>query len=177
MPLPFAPPPKDSKLYQQLESTTLQTVTADQLDTIRAKTFSQGTEGTEDEYRRMMLLGQVSNQISTSGPIPGTSKIVEITYSANEYYTIIEPSAGEVWQVIGMFAFTATGFTSGNVSVADTVNSTRCHIADVSSSGGDVFDQGWEGPVYLDENTKLQFYPNGTLSSSASVNTFLIRVR
>ena len=83
MPLPFAPPPKDSSLYQQLESTTLQTMTADQLDTIRAKTFSQGTEGTEDEYRRILLLGLASNQVSMAGPIPGTQVLLDTDSISN----------------------------------------------------------------------------------------------
>jgi len=177
MPLPFAPPPKDSSLYQQLESTTLNTLTADQLDTIRAKTFSQGTEGNEDEYRRLLLLGLAADKLSTSGPIPATASVVTISYDDNQYYTIFTPSAGEVYQVISLFAFTATGFTGGNISILDNVSSNRCHIADVSSSGGDVFDQGWGGPVYIDENVSLQFYPSGTLSSTAAVNTYLIRVR
>jgi len=122
-------------------------------------------------------IGQVTNTQSQSGPIPGTSEVVTITYDANQYYTIFTPKPGEVYQVQAMFVFTATGFSSGNISILDNVNSTRCHIADVSSSGGDVFDQGFESPIYIDENVSLQFFPNGTLSDSATVNTYLIRVR
>ena len=106
-PLPFAPPPKDSSLYQQLESTTLQTVTADQLDTIRAKTFSQGTEGTEDEYRRLLLLGLASDQLSLSGPISRTMDIFSVELDDKgtaERKTLHTPGAGEVWRCIGLSA-------------------------------------------------------------------------
>lgn len=110
-------------------------------------------------------------------PIPGTATVVNVQYSDNAYVTIKTPAKGEVFQILGMFLFTATGFTGANISILDNVTGNRCHIADVSSSGGDVFDQGWGGPVYIDENVSLQIYPNGTLSSTASVNTYLTRVR
>jgi len=99
MPLPFAPPPKDSSLYQQLESTTLQTLTADQLDTIRAKTFSQGTEGNEDEYRRLLLLGAASNALSLSGPLPDDGEMVIADQTDSSTPIVIRPPIGEVWNV------------------------------------------------------------------------------
>ena len=98
-PLPFAPPPKDSSLYQQLESTTLQTLTADQLDTIRAKTFSQGTEGNEDEYRRLLLLGLAANQLSLSGPIANAGAIKQYIQTSNTDVQEIKPPKGEVWNI------------------------------------------------------------------------------
>ena len=99
-PLPFAPPPKDSSLYQQQESTTLITLTPDQLDTIRAKTFSQGTEGNEDEYRRLLLLGLAADKLSVSGPIPGTQQIVQATYTGTgDDADFFKPNVGEVWQL------------------------------------------------------------------------------
>jgi len=98
-PLPFAPPPKDSSLYQQLESTTLQTLTADQLDTIKAKTFSQGTDGNEDEYRRLLLLGLAADQLSLAGPIARSTKIVSEAYTGSAVYDnlVFQPDAGETW--------------------------------------------------------------------------------
>jgi len=98
-PLPFAPPPKDSSLYQQLESTTLQTLTADQLDTIRAKTFSQGTEGNEDEYRRLLLLGTASNQLSVSGPIDIKFVEVDIDGATDDAVTFFQPDVGQIWML------------------------------------------------------------------------------
>ena len=114
-PLPFAPPPKDSSLYQQLESTTLQTLTADQLDAIRVKTFSQGTEGNEDEYRRLLLLGLAANQLSLSGPIRGTQKIVTAT-STGGAVTLFQPEAGQVWELVAI-SQTRTG-GSGSTTTA-----------------------------------------------------------
>jgi hypothetical protein len=99
MPLPFAPPPDESKLYQQLESTTLQTLTAEQLDTIRAKTFSQGTEGNEDEYRRLLLLGLAADKVSLSGPIEVKHVTLEITGANDDKTIFFQPEVGQIWQL------------------------------------------------------------------------------
>jgi hypothetical protein len=115
MPLPFAPPPKESSLYQQLESTTLSTLTSEQLDTIRAKTFSQGTEGNEDEYRRLLLLGLAANQLSLSGPIRGTQKIVQVE-STGGAATLFRPEAGTVWELVGVSQIRTGG--SGSTTTA-----------------------------------------------------------
>jgi hypothetical protein len=108
MPLPFAPPPKDSSLYQQLESTTLQTLTADQLATIRAKTFSQGTEGNEDEYRRILLLGLASDKLSVSGPIGYEYVEVNISGAEDTAKLWFQPNEGEIWQ-LGWGVWTGDG--------------------------------------------------------------------
>jgi len=177
MPLPFAPPPKESSLYQQLESTTLNTLTADQLDTIKGKTFSQGTEGNEDEYRRLLLLGLAADKISTSGPIPGTAKVVEISYDDNEYLNYFIPGEGEVWKVMAVWCFTATGFTSGVFALYDSVNNKRVYAGDWGSGGGDLEDSGFPTEIYFDKNTYPQFYAYGTLSSTSTTQMACIRVR
>lgn len=99
MPLPFAPPPEDSSLYQQLESTTLQTLTGEQLDTIRAKTFSQGTEGNEDEYRRLLLLGLAADKLSVSGPIEVKYQLLEIDGANDDPTIFFQPDVGQIWQL------------------------------------------------------------------------------
>ena len=115
-PLPFAPPPKDSSLYQQLESTTLDTLTATQVDTIKEKMFSQGTEGLEDEYRRLILLGMAADKISLSGPIPGTVQVTKtVASNSGTKYVAFTPPTGTVWQ-IGPASFQLTG-ASGSVTV------------------------------------------------------------
>jgi hypothetical protein len=178
-PLPFAPPPKDSNLYQQLESTTLQTLTADQLDAIRAKTFSQGTEGNEDEYRRLLLLGLAADSISLSGPIPGTSQISGATGAdTNQTLTIFEGVAGQVWEMI------AADFRSNNASTRAQlriyVGSDEVEIGDESGHGGtEPFDpKGNFGRIWIDANSALK----AELTSMAAgreieINAYLVRVR
>ena len=98
MPLPFAPPPDESRVYESLKSVLLSDVTPDQLDSLRSTVFAQGTDGTEDEYRRLILLGLASQSSSVSGPIAGTVEIVSTgDLSSNATTTLKTPSAGEVW--------------------------------------------------------------------------------
>jgi hypothetical protein len=187
MPLPFAPPPEDSSLYQQLESTTLKTLTPDQLDTIRAKTFSQGTEGNEDEYRRLLLLGLAADKISLSGPIPKTCKIVTATTTqSSAIVELFTPAAGEVWEV-GGFAINKTGL-AGTLTwrlIAD--DGAQTATIDMSmvwgSSSQDPISATEDGftPFYVDENMTLKFtvylgggFPTG---EEAEGQVYLTRVR
>ncbi len=179
-PLPFAPPPKDSSLYQQLESTTLQTLTADQLDTIRAKTFSQGTEGNEDEYRRILLLGLAADQLSLSGPLPNTGRIQKTNYTAaTQSKTVASCNEGEVWQVMGACAnrVAASGTFTFVLSFTDGVDSVR--IESVSGTGYNEFNiTSTAGPIYIDENISLKCDSSGgSFPSDVDILVALQRVR
>ena len=174
MPLPFAPPPKDSSLYQQLESTTLQTMTADQLDTIRAKTFSQGTEGTEDEYRRILLLGLASNQVSMAGPIPGTQVLLDTDSISNSEITVYQPGVGEVFQLI-----------ASSISTLDGASSMMLKLGDDSGNPGAVIDSfnstsdplELNEPIYLTNEVWLKVRTSDASGGNARLATSLIRVR
>lgn len=173
-PLPFAPPPKDSSLYQQLESTTLQTLTADQLDTIRAKTFSQGTDGNEDEYRRLLLLGLAADKLSTSGPIPGTGKIVATSIAAGGATSeiIFRPDEGEVWQITGA---TTNAMGASRVELHLNNGSALVEIGAETAAATQFDPDGWN-PVYIDNNVYLSYFISG-LTSTTSFNVAFIRVR
>tara|TARA_Y100001937_G_C7100562_1_gene322295 strand:- start:806 stop:1354 length:549 start_codon:yes stop_codon:yes gene_type:complete len=182
MPLPFAPPPKDSSLYQQLESTTLQTLTPDQLDTIRAKTFSQGTEGNEDEYRRLLLLGLASNALSISGPIPGTQLIEKQTFTSAGFRTYLTPGEGEVWLYTGACVNGATGLSGTGtieVDITNTTNSNRLIVQDfnfTSSADFPVVESGNTQPIYIDHGQRLTINAEGTFTT-VIVTAGFIRVR
>jgi hypothetical protein len=180
MPLPFAPPPKDSSLYQQLESTTLQTLTADQLDTIKGKTFSQGTQGNEDEYRRLLLLGLAADQISLGGPIPGTQKITTsgvITSTGDT--TLFQPDQNQVWVCVGvqMDASGGSGSVTAVLNYYDGANKVRIEMA--STAGTAEFNiTSTAGPLYVSN----EVYPVVTTSSLTAgeqviYNAAFIRVR
>ena len=185
-PLPFAPPPRDSNLYQQLESTTLQTLTADQLDTIRAKTFSQGTEGNEDEYRRLLLLGLASDQLSLSGPMPNTGEIAtaQITVNSTDY-TMKAPAAGEVYQVVGISAVAAGSLSSLSgitlyIKLDD--GSENMTVLEWSGSGSiEPPDTSYNVPLMFDNNLTLKgrIYIGGGLGAGEEVkiSAAIIRVR
>ncbi len=182
MPLPFAPPPKDSSLYQQLESTTLQTLTADQLDTIRAKTFSQGTDGNEDEYRRLLLLALAANQASFSGPIPGTGEVAIVaTDTSGDRVTAKQPGAGEVWQMMGAVSTSGTGLSGTvyiEVLIRDRTSLKQSEIISTSTTSGTLVPatEITQNPIYVDENTEILCEASGTFSNIEFAIPF-IRVR
>ena len=104
MPLPFAPKPDESKVYDSLKSVILNEVTADQLDSLRSQVFAQGVDGAEDEYRRLVLLALASQSGSVSGPIAGAIEIVSTgDLSSNATTTLKTPlnrrSVGYLWSI------------------------------------------------------------------------------
>lgn len=115
MPLPFAPPPKDSKVYQDLSNKKLTDLSADEFDSLKNAAYAQGIDGSEDEYRRLLLLGTVSDKISSSGPIPGTGKVAEVldtTGSGTPISTLLEPAVGEAYEI------TAANWETKNANAA-----------------------------------------------------------
>jgi len=180
-PLPFAPPPKDSSLYQQLESTTLQTLTADQLDTIRAKTFSQGTDGNEDEYRRILLLGLASQAASVSGPIPlGAHVATTGTVSSSTTTTLFQPAVGEVWQVMGVSMDASGGSGSVTAVLQYTDGSSNdVRIEAASTSGEAEFNiTSTAGPLYVTNDLFLEITTSSVgAGENAVFNAAVIRVR
>jgi hypothetical protein len=180
-PLPVAPPPKDSSLYQQLESTTLQTLTADQLDTIRAKTFSQGTDGNEDEYRRILLLGHASNQLSSSGPIPGTLEIVSTgDLSSNATTTLKTPSEGEVWVICGLSGTKAT-VSNANWQFFVDDGSNVVYFCDFNGTSDivPINEGGFVTPIYFDSSMTLKVNTTLIAGSYGTINgaALIARVR
>lgn len=78
MTLPFADKPEESSIYQDLKTVTLQDLTPEQFDALRARMFSEGVNGLEDEYRRLKLLGEASGSTSSSGPLRNSIKIAQV---------------------------------------------------------------------------------------------------
>jgi len=81
MTLPFADKPEESSIYQDLKTVTLQDLTPAQFDALRARMFSEGVNGLEDEYRRLKLLGEASGVVSSSGPLRNSIKIAQLSLS------------------------------------------------------------------------------------------------
>lgn len=81
MSLPFADKPEDSSIYQDLKTVTLQDLTPAQFDALRARIFSEGVNGLEDEYRRLKLLGEASGVTSSSGVLRNSIAIAQVNLS------------------------------------------------------------------------------------------------
>ena len=183
MPLPFAPPPSQSKIYQDLKNLKLSEVTADQFDSLKGVLYAQGVDSSEDEMRRLNLVGQASNQQSASGPIPGTLVIQAILTdtSGSKSGNLKVAAAGEVWQLYG-FCVSAMTSRSGSctheVFLRDTINSLDAEIIDVAASSSQLplHENNWMGPLYVDENMSVMYEVTGTFDD-ATLQFVCARVR
>ena len=127
MPLPNAPSPKDSNVYQQLSSESLGSTSKDNFDIVQNPVFLDSTS--EDELRRINLVGQATNMQSQSGPIPGTGQVAEVldtTGSGVVTSNLLIPNEGEAYEV------TALDWSTKNASAC------YLRIRDINASSGGV---------------------------------------
>lgn len=172
MPLPFAPPPSESKLYSDLKNLKLSEVTADQFDSLKTALFAQGVDSSEDEMRRLNLVGQASNQQSASGPMPDTGRIEELVSESSGIQTLFRPDAGEVWQLTGVSTGSAVNATIvlhlyDGVTKVELGQETGVNV---------VFNPFTLGVVYVDNSTWLAADYSSNSGETRCVAGF-IRVR
>ena len=201
MPLPYAPPPKDSKVYRDLKNIKITSVTADQMDTLKGELFAQGVDGSEDEMRRLQLLGEVSNTQSSSGPIPGTSKIIQAEATDGEwqnespnYGIVFQPDPGECWVYQGASAgnnsvagsityrlgIAAEGYVPGTSGVLDLIQKGVILISYSSSSSyfPMIESDTNSEPTYVTyENPFFMYTTNVTTGDTTQTNFYFVRVR
>ena len=121
------------------------------------------------------LIGRVTNNRSSSGPIPNTGKLVYHSQTTNTQDTVFQPEPGQVWVVMGADASSfGTGQNGATLFLTDGVN--FMVIAD-SSSAGDMNDHGFRSGVFIDNNLYLAFQPNNISSGTAVLEVALMRVR
>tara|TARA_R110000823_G_scaffold280938_1_gene399113 strand:+ start:38 stop:601 length:564 start_codon:yes stop_codon:yes gene_type:complete len=164
MPLPDAPPVETSRIYQQFKGlnalgNVTGAISSDLMDNIRLQQFVDFNS--EDELRRMLLVGLASQTMSAAGPIANTGRIEVITATANSTLLVFRPNAGEVWQLTAASA-TSTGgavrfklglITGDSVAIVESF----IEIADESPSSTGIqfsFD-GLPGPLFIDQNAYM----------------------
>ena len=164
MPLPFAPKPDESKVYQSLTSVLLDDVTASQFDSLRATVYAQGSDGAEDEYRRLLLLALASNKYGF-GPIDECT-ITKTRTTDNAKITIFQPEEHEVWQLIAAGA-TTSGTSSANFTMAIEDGDSALPWFYMASDDSNVFfsgDSNWQQGLYLTNDVYLTGDVGGSLT-------------
>jgi hypothetical protein len=185
MPLPFAPKPSESKIYNDLKDKAVTSVTADQLDTLRGQMYAQGSGGAEDEYRRGLLLGLWASQVSLSGPLGGTSdfhsckivKVTDTTGSGSPDGVLFQPDEpGEVWQLLSAGLGTLNA-NSGQVRLHDEDTGQTILIGSETTGTGVMEPTAnFGGPMYITKNLYLDYKFN-TASGNCVVKCAVARVR
>jgi len=133
MPLPDAPPPKTSRVYQQFAGKLLSTITSDNFDTVKDPIYID--RNSEDEIRRLNLIGQASNTQSQSGAIPDTFQVIEVDVTSASTFDVFTVPQGETWRLVaaGSEAF-ATNQSYVILKLKDNSNSKSVRI-DALSGG------------------------------------------
>jgi hypothetical protein len=181
MPLPFADKPKNSTLYNDVKGVALDELTIEQLDSSRDKLFSSGQDGSEDEYRRLLLLGSAANKLSLSGVIPGTQQIIQATYtSTSDDAIFFRPEKNTVFQLVGGDTLGTGGTGSIQWQLRDD-SGVICLLFQTSVSGQEPIGQNSTNnnlmtPIYITYENYL-YADISAVSTSVRATLSFIRVR
>jgi len=180
MTLPFADKPEQSRVYSDLKTKLLSQLTSTEIDALKGSIFSEGVNGAEDEYRRLLLLQLLSvgvpittsstlNVDVTKGAPMNAAQNVNVsdtTGSGNPNGIMFRPSAGEVYQL--------QAISIASIFNASTVRFTLSDDAgvDVILGAGNQTDKALTidtpGPIYLTNDVYLKYF-----LTSASGNCFM----
>tara|TARA_R110000823_G_scaffold267790_1_gene387785 strand:+ start:183 stop:731 length:549 start_codon:yes stop_codon:yes gene_type:complete len=182
MPLPEAKPtPDKANIYEQFSNIQASDLTRSQLDVIRDPLYLNSQS--EDVLRRILLIGQVTDQLSISGPIPRTGEVILTTFNeVNEGDLVIikKPSVGEVWVLnqASMTAFVGSSGVSLFIGSDTSSSNNNVYLAQESTSGVIAFNPAPISPVYLTSDMFLmaQGYSIDT-GESSTLKVGVIRVR
>lgn len=170
---------KQNKLYTDfIGRDVLDGISADNFDSLKNDAFI--TPENKDFFEDMLRVGWLSGQLSSSGPMPNTGKIVTTQFTAaSQTKTVASANAGEVWQVMGACAnrVAASGSFTFVLQFTDGVNSVR--IESLTGSGYNEFNiTSTAGPMYIDENISLSCESSGgSFPSDVDILIALQRVR
>lgn len=174
-----------NKLFEDFKTRdVLDGISADNFDSLKDEAFI--TESNKGYFEDLLRVGWLSGQLSSSGPMPNTSIVIQtVLTTSNLDGEIYAPKAGEVWQVVGVGLVMDAGVQSGTayLKIEDSSDASNASIvAEMGTSGSiESFDDNFGGPIYIDQNTKLiaRYFKSGGFPTGDTVTygTVLIRVR
>lgn len=179
MPLPNAKPdPEESNVYKQLSSIKASDLTRSQLDVIRDPLFLN--DESEDVLRRILLIGQATDQLSSSGAIPRSQQIVQETYSSTGSNVFFKPPVGEVHILCGGDTLASGGTGSIQWQLSD-ASGTIALLFQTSVSGQEPIGQNSTNnnmitPVYITSDTYLVANVSA-VATSVRASLVFIRIR
>ena len=176
MTLPFSDKPEKSRVYNDLKTLDLDELTGDQFDALRASMKSEGVNGLEDEYRRLVLLQMAGNIFPTGAPF-GRLQILQADLTAAGTEELFTPGPGEVWMITNVLQLsTYTGFSFGIIRVKDNENGKVINIVDSTTTGTRII--GINEPQYFGYGNELQATAGGTATGgTTSYLVSIMRIR
>ncbi len=168
-----------NKLFEDFKGRdVLDGISADNFDSMKDDAFI--TESNKSYFEDLLRTGWLSGQLSSSGPMPNTGKIIKTNFTAASQNKIVATaSAGEVWQIMGACAnrVAASGTFTFVLSFTDGVDSVR--IESLTGSGYNEFNiTSTAGPMFIDQNISLECDSSGgSFPTDCDILVALQRVR
>ena len=175
---------KTNKLYEDFKTRdVLDGISADNFDSLKNDAFI--VPNNKDFFNDMLRVGWLSGQLSSSGPMPNTSKILTATVTASsQNATFFTPAAGEVWSIQGFAQNKVGSFTAGVTGylIVDDGNQTTAidmTVRRISSSTADPQeDSDFGTPIFVDQNMTVKYRAYSTgFGDSVEGQIYCIRVR
>jgi hypothetical protein len=175
---------KENKLYSDFATRdVLDGISADNFDSLKNEAFI--TPENKQFFDDMLRVGWLSGQLSSSGPMPNTSKIVTATATASSAnYDLFTPAAGEVWAITafsfnknGTFPNTIYGYLIADDGAQTTTIDMTVKI--VSSTSDPINDGDFGNTFYIDQNSTLMFrsYTSGGIGVGDSIEGQILCTR
>lgn len=122
------------------------------------------------------LIGRVTNNRSSSGPIPNTQTVVKTNLTDATNKNVFVPNDGEVWQLSA--AASSAGYTGLSfliLKIVDTITNDSVEIASQTSYNTEFT---LNEPIYIGYPCKLLIQAGGTgTGGSTDITAAVIRVR
>lgn len=153
LPLPDSSDPKKANIYTQLSSTQIKDASKSNFNVVKDPQFLDSAS--EDDLRRINLVGQAANIQSQSGIIVNTGVISDSVVTDSGYtngIVTLSPPEGEAWKVMGISVITNTAPSSSQTrylflqdrNLSNTSSSQAIYLDFASSSSS---NQPWSGEV------------------------------
>ena len=175
MPLPDAKPsPDKANVYDQYSNIQVRDFTRADLEIVRNSLFLNG--GSEDVLRRLKLIGEVTNSISTSGPMPYTAFNTSLTITTAGPFEVFRPAVGEVWLLQGA-QLTDDDASFHNLFFTDDTADAATKYVSIAQEQASTFFSPFN-PPYITYEVYLSYGLSGTIGGGDNTTEYsFIRVR
>ena len=172
-----------SKIYEQLNTKTR--VSLENSDYNKVTEPISIMQSNQQALMEAVLIGIASNQLSTSGPMPGTVDVVTFTTTSSGSQVGIDESGfykepGSVWKIFGPSLSVGGGSGSIQHELRMIRDGATLEILDFSSTGGSLrptTEEGFiGGEIYISYPAYLTYEATGTYTSAA-LSLGIVRVR
>ena len=133
-----------------------------------------------DAFSMLDLLGRLSNTTSSSGPMPGTAKIVTVAAAASgSIATVFQPDPGQVWKLIDITVVWTNNSGTINASpvLQDEANGNQIFVGrQASTAAHHEFPAIPQDSLFITREVFLRGWSAGTFDSGTWLAA-VIRVR